>query len=125
MSTYNPYRSHPDWGQGISDLATQLIQFMMMKNMMGGEGGDAGGLLKQLFGRKQQTQTAPAQSFMPQQRQLNLTPPEAAPAPGAPQFSLSQGVGEQGVDEANRRLLLQKMAQYFGIDPSVLAQFIR
>lgn len=35
MSVYNPYSKHPDFGQGFSDLANQIMSFLLMKKYMG------------------------------------------------------------------------------------------
>ena len=36
MSFYSPYQSKPDYGQGLGDIATQIMQFLLMKKYMGG-----------------------------------------------------------------------------------------
>ena len=35
-SFYNPYMKNPDWGAGISGMASQIMQALLMKSMMGG-----------------------------------------------------------------------------------------
>jgi hypothetical protein len=43
MSFYNPYMKTPDFGQGTQDIMNQIMQFMLMKQMMGPQGGQPGG----------------------------------------------------------------------------------
>jgi hypothetical protein len=33
MSFYNPYMKNADWGQGIGDISSQIMQMLMMKKM--------------------------------------------------------------------------------------------
>ena len=54
MSFYNPYSAKPDFGQGMGDIAQQIMQILMMKKMFPGQqqqglqgpltGGGAGGV---------------------------------------------------------------------------------
>ena len=54
MSFYNPYQKGPDFGQGMGDIAQQIMQILMMKKMFPGQqqqglqgpltGGGAGGV---------------------------------------------------------------------------------
>jgi hypothetical protein len=36
-SFYNPYQKGPDFGQGIGDIANQIMQVLMMKKMFPGQ----------------------------------------------------------------------------------------
>ena len=88
MSSYNPYRQRPDFGQGINDLVMQFVQMMMMKKYMGqGQG--------QGQGKPQLGQTA-----MPQQG--------ATAQAGAQNFA-QQAPG--GVDPQ----LLAMLSKYLGL----------
>lgn len=42
MSFYNPYMSHPDYGQGVNDFINQLFQMMMYKKYMDSMGDTEG-----------------------------------------------------------------------------------
>ena len=54
MSFYNPYQKGPDFGQGMGDIAQQIMQILMMQKMFPGQkqqglqgpltGGGAGGI---------------------------------------------------------------------------------
>lgn len=37
MSFYNPYMQTPDYGQGIQDITSRILQMIMMKRMFPGQ----------------------------------------------------------------------------------------
>ena len=89
---------HPDYGQGIGDLATQIMQFMLMKKMMGGG--------------QQTTQLgqapAPPGGMMPQNPQT----------PWMRQGATNQGIsqmGPQGMTPEQLQQLLPLLAQALGL----------
>jgi hypothetical protein len=40
MSFNNPYMQKPDYGQGFQDVASQVMQMLLMKKMFPGQGGE-------------------------------------------------------------------------------------
>ena len=79
---YNPYRQTPDWASGTQGTVQQIIQALLMKKMMGGQGGPP-----------QLGETPVPRAGMPQSlmNQAQATPP-GMPAVGTPQ-AVNEGQG--------------------------------
>jgi len=64
---YDPYKSHPAWGQGISDFANQIMQYLMMKKYMGqGQGQGKSQMGQTAMPQQGATAQAGAQNFAQQ-----------------------------------------------------------
>jgi hypothetical protein len=107
MSTYNPYKSGPDFAQGVGDFASQQKMNQIMKQM----GIDVPpGLMMQIINLvlgKNKGQSAGGQQPI-QPPQFSAAQPQA-PSAGAPQFSLG---GQQGGGQ--NPMLLALLQKYLG-----------
>ena len=89
---YNPFSAKPDYASGLQDLASQVMQMIMMKKMYGGEESSGGAVRP---AQPMQDPSAPA--FGP-------PTPQAPPfAPQGPQGGASAGVGGQAMGQAQAR----------------------
>jgi len=88
---YNPFSAKPDYASGLQDLASQVMQMIMMKKMYGGESGGQGGPPRQA----QPMQDPGAPPFAPQQS-MGTTPVPQGRNIQAPPPQVPQGQGQGG-----------------------------